>query len=83
MAFGILLHSGGEKTPSSLLLFLAVGNCIQTLINDGTCRGIRIKAPLMLPRTVAKEGGADGGVCDRVCGIKFDFLFFFSPKRFQ
>lgn len=43
-------------------------------------RGIRIKAPLMLPRTVAKEGGADGGACDHVRGIKFDFCFVFSPR---
>lgn len=34
----------------------SVGNCTQTLINDGTCRGIRIKASLTLPGTVAKEG---------------------------
>lgn len=34
----------------------SVGNCTQTLINDGTCRRIRIKASLTLPGTVAKKG---------------------------
>lgn len=76
---GILMHSRGDTTPSSLLPVLAstsIGISIQTLIDDGTCRGIRIKAPLTLPSTVAKEGcqgGGDGGICVYMYGTKFDF----------
>lgn len=36
-----------------------LGNCTQTLINNGTCRGIRIKALLTLPGTFAER---DAGV---------------------
>lgn len=84
---GILMHSRGDTTPSSLLPVLAstsIGISIQTLIDDGTCRGIRIKAPLTLPSTVAKEGcqgGGDGGVCVCVCvGLSLTFALEATTK---
>lgn len=46
---GVLTHSKGGVTPSSLRPFLgcaSVGISIQTQIDDDTCRGIRIKVSL-------------------------------------
>lgn len=51
----------------------SVGMSIQTLTDDGTWRGIRIKAPLTLPSTVAKKGWQTGGwgecICVRAVGV--------------
>lgn len=60
---GILIHSRGDTTPTTAPLLLgcvSIGISIQTLIEDGTCRGIRIKVPLTLPSTVVEEGCLGG-----------------------
>lgn len=43
-----------ELLPFHALYLL--GDCNKSLITDDTCRGIRIKSPLTLPSTVAREG---------------------------
>lgn len=69
-------HGSIQSPP--LLGCASIGSCIQTLIDDGTCRGIRIKAKLTLPSR--SQGGMLGRrrrrcTCLYGCGTKFDFSF--------
>lgn len=65
-------HDSIQSPP--LLGCASMGICIQTLIDDGTCTGIRIKTLLTLPSTVAKEGCQGGGNVG-VCVYMLDFCF--------
>lgn len=59
----------------------SVGNCTQTLINDGT-GGVRIKASLTLPVTAAKDGG--GGVGGACCvGVSAGLIQRYQYRHFK
>lgn len=58
----------------------SVGNCTQTLINDGTCGGITMKVALTLTGTVARQGcqrGVGGASCVGVYAGHFTLITYF------